>query len=290
MSKKFKNKILDIIKEKNISPKLKWQFLLKDYFVWAFGFIAIFIGSIATSVSIFAFINSDWESYRYLSNSLLEHLINTTPFLWILFLAIFILIADYNFTHTKKGYKYSVPKVVGVSVLVSIILGAIFYQVGLAHMADYELGRYLPGYQRFTEKRQQLWNRPNEGLLAGTLVLSEKNDTLILRDFNGKEWNVVVDKLMPIHFIILDNVELVAFIGDVVGENVFEACGVRPWQTKGESVYLREKIHNQMIETGVEFPLGVGLGGMNDIRMKLKEKNLDERNIFQMRNNMCESE
>ncbi len=285
-NKDFKKGILETIESRQIKPKSKWCFLLKDYIVWVFGIISILVGGVATSVTIFTFINSDWASYRYLSDSFPEYIIKTAPFLWIVFLILFIFVADYNFTHTKKGYKYSVSKVVGLSVLVSIILGSLFYQVGFAHVADYELGRYLSGYQMMTEKRQRLWNQPDKGLLAGTLISSEKSDTLVLKDFEDKEWNVAVDKLMPIHFIILDNVETVAFVGYIKGDNVFEACDVKPWQIKGESQYLREKIHNQMMESGIESPLP--LGNMDDLRMKFREENLNERNIFKLRNNMCE--
>ncbi|OGD67682.1 hypothetical protein A2442_03870 [Candidatus Campbellbacteria bacterium RIFOXYC2_FULL_35_25] len=289
---KFSEKILKRIEEKHISPKPRWQFLTKDIFVWFLGAISILVGGIATSVIIFVLVNSDWESYRFLSGSLLDHIINVAPVLWVIFLAFFILGADYNFKNTKKGYRYSVSEVVGMSILVSVILGGIFYQIGLAHITDYELGNLID-YKRFTEKRQGLWNHPSEGLLVGAIVPSEKNDILTLKDADGKEWNITVGKLMPRHFIILDNVSIVSFRGEQIDEKTFEACDVRPWQIKGESSYLRKKIMKQMEEEGFEPPMigmGIGPGKLNDIKMKFKENNFDERNIFQMRNNNCERE
>jgi len=72
-------------------------------------------------------------------------------------------------------------------------------------------------------------------------------------------------------------------------DGIFEACDVRPWQTKGESNYLREKIHNQMIKEGIKIFPNRGFGNdIDSIRMRFKEENLGERNIFQLRNNMCE--
>jgi len=83
----LKNKILEEIKEKDISPKPRWQFLLKDYCIWVLGGISIFIGGIAFSLIVFVLMNSDWESYRYLSNGFFEHLVKMAPYLWIMVLS-----------------------------------------------------------------------------------------------------------------------------------------------------------------------------------------------------------
>jgi hypothetical protein len=287
--KNLKNKILDAIKEKDISPKPKWQFLLKDYFLWFLGLVSILVGGVAVSLIIFTLVNSDWESYRYLSNSLFEHIVKMAPYLWIVVLGGFVLTADYNFSNTKDGYKYSVPKITGLSILISIIFGFIFYQFGLAYFADYMLGKNIPIYQGFTEKRQGLWNHPEEGLLAGTIVPSEKSDVILLKDFNGKEWRVEVSRLNEIDFIILDEAKTVALVGYVKDENTFDACVVRPWRVGGENSYLRSKIMERAIREGVEAPLmGMGQGRFENMRGMMRENNFDERNIFEVRNIECE--
>ncbi len=234
----FKNKILDIIKEKDISPKPKWQFVAKDYLVWFLGIISVLIGGVAFSVIIFVLANADWQSYRFLSGSLLEHIIKVAPLYWILFLAIFILVSDYNFKKTKDGYKYSVPKVVGVIVFISFCLGLFFYEIGLAHITDYALGDRLPGFHRFVDIKQKMWNVPDKGLLAGTIVPSEKSDFLILKDFDGNEWKVGVANLNQDHFDVLDNFDTVVFSGSFVEDGYFEACSVKPWEIKGVDSFL----------------------------------------------------
>ncbi|MDD2935018.1 MAG: hypothetical protein PHX25_00930 [Candidatus Pacebacteria bacterium] len=287
--KNLKNKILEAIKEKDISPKPKWQFLLKDYFLWFLGAISVFVGGVAVSLIIFTLINSDWEYYRYLSNSLFEHIVKMAPYLWIVVLGGFVLTADYNFSNTKDGYKYSVPKITGLSILFSIILGGLFYQFGLAYFTDYMLGINMPMYHGFIEKRQDLWNRPEEGLLAGTIVPLEKSDAILVKDFDGKEWNVEVGRLNRIDFIILDEAETVALIGYVKNENTFDACMVKPWRVGGENSYLRNKIMERAIREGVEPPaMGMGQGRFENMRGMMRENNADERNIFKMRNIECE--
>ncbi|MBU1558044.1 hypothetical protein KKC45_03720 [Patescibacteria group bacterium] len=276
----FKKEILKTIETKKIEPKSKWQFLLRDSIVWVFGFISVIAGGIFASVIIFSLFNSDWEVYRLVKGSFLEFI----PIVWIFVFAIFIFVADYNFKHTKKGYRYGVTKVILLSSLASILLGFVFYATGLSHLTDRVLDRGIPGYTGVEKRKEMMTNQPEKGLLAGTLVLSPRSDALVLKDFDGKEWDVIVGKLLPVHFIILDNVETVAFIGNIIGENTFEACDVKPWQIRGESLYLREKIFNQMKDSGIEPPVD----DIDRLRKRFEEENLDERNIFQLRNNVCE--
>jgi len=285
----LKNKILDVIREKEISPKPKWHFLVKDYSVWFFGIVSVLIGGVASSVVIFVLINGDWMSYRFLSDSLLEHTIKVAPYYWLLFLGIFILVADYNFKNTKEGYRYSVPKIVGLSILTSIILGLIFYSVGLAHITDYALSNRLPGYHRLNDIKKEMWNNPETGLLAGTVIPSERSDVLIVEDFDGNRWEVSISNLMPMHFIILDNVERVVFSGKFIDKGHFEACAVKPWELKGESPYIREKMFEQMEQSGMHIPSNYGSVGGGMMRRGLQDENLDERNIFWMRINNCGS-
>lgn len=276
---KFKNKILDLIKEKDISPKPKWHFLVKDYSVWFFGIVSVLVGGVASSVIIFVVINGDWQVYRFLSGSILEHTIKVAPYFWMLFLGIFILIADYNFKHTKSGYRFSVPKVVGLSILASIILGLVFYQIGLAHITDYALSNRLPGYHKFTDIKKDMWNNPEKGLLAGELIPSERSGILILRDFDGNEWEVGVTNLTPFDFDILDNFDTIVFAGSFVEDGKFEACVVKPWIVKGESHFVRDQMFKKMEENGM-------MPHMLKNNMNLQIPN--ERNNFWERINKCE--
>ena len=286
----LKNKILNVIEGQNISPKPKWQFLLKNYSVWVLGGLSVFVGGIASSLIIFVLMNGEWESYHYLSDSFFHHIVKIVPYLWIIVLMVFILGADYNFSHTKKGYKYSIPKIVGLSILASIILGLIFYQAGLAYITDYELGERVPGYHRFIEKRQELWSRPSEGLLLGTIISPPVNGIVILEDINGKKWKIETSRLNKIDFIILDEADMVSLVGYKKSKGVFDTCMIRPWKVEGESHYLREKLIKKAQEDGNEIYSLIGLGQdkLERMKAKIKQKNIDERNIFRMRNNGCE--
>ncbi len=230
----FKKEILDKLKKEKIEPKSKWQFLLKDYFVRFLGIISVLVGGVAVSVIIFTVMNSNWESYRFLSGSLLEHIIRTAPVFWIILLGTFIVFADYNFKHTKRGYKYSLTQVVGVSVLVSILLGIFFYQIGLSHITDKVFEKRLPGYMSVEKRKEMIFDHhPKENLLVGSVTLSERSDIWIFQEMNGREWEVVPIDLTEKDYFTLDNFEKVILIGEKIDETSFRACGVRPWEIIG---------------------------------------------------------
>ncbi|MBU1152058.1 hypothetical protein KJ632_04520, partial [Patescibacteria group bacterium] len=102
---KFAKNILKKIRDQHISPRPRWEFLLKDYTMWvAFG-LCVIIGGIASSVTIFRLINSDWDVYERTGHSFASFAFESMPYFWILLFALFVVIAYLNFTHTKKGYK-----------------------------------------------------------------------------------------------------------------------------------------------------------------------------------------
>ena len=97
--------ILDKIKENKITPKPKWQFRLEQVGIWALAVLSLIIGAKAFAVIIFRLVNNDWEIREHLGRSLLNHALLTLPYLWIIVMVLFILLAYYNARHTKKGYR-----------------------------------------------------------------------------------------------------------------------------------------------------------------------------------------
>ena len=111
-------KIIDKIKQGQIKPRPKWEFLLKNYVIWALFAISIFIGSLATSVVIFMILNDGWGDFSNLSTG--KAIILNIPYFWLAILALFLIVAYLNIKHTKKGYKYNPYLIMLLSVFVSI--------------------------------------------------------------------------------------------------------------------------------------------------------------------------
>lgn len=218
MSENISEKILETIKDQQLKPKPKWQFLLQDYMVWLSGLLAIMIGGLAFAVIIYMFVNNDWGLYPAVSNSLVYFIFKTLPYFWLIFLVLFIIIAYYNLKHTKQGYKLRLRNMVLITVLVSVLLGLFWYNIGFGQVIDNALSNKFPIYRQFINKTHQralFLQNPDEGILIGVItefeeidMASSKNHVFTLVDWDNKEWQIIsepaVVEVLSVH---LDKVD-----------------------------------------------------------------------------------
>ncbi len=225
-NKNISQEILETIKEKKITPKPKWQFLFKDYFIWAITGIFLIIGSLSAAVVIYMIDNNDWDLYQKASDSFLGFVFATLPYFWILFLILFIFIADYNLRQTKGGYRYGLGKIILSTVLVSLILGSLFYNLGLAKTIDQTFND-IPIYRKIMEHRHQVWMQPNKGLLVGQILSAKDKNNFILKDLDGKDWQVFCCQDMVIEEELEKGLRIRA-IGQEKEKSSFEAIRIMP--------------------------------------------------------------
>lgn len=216
------HKILDAIKEKKIIPKAKWTFLLKDYAILVASLLSLIIGSLAFAIIIYMVKNNDWDVYEYINDSLLGFIFVTLPYLWLVFLALFILLAYYNFKHTKKGYKFRFHFIIIGSIVISMLFGSVLYAAGVGQKIDEVFAEQIPVFHRFFNQRTQIWNQTEKGLLAG-LVISVNDQSLEVIDFNRKPWTVDITetRIAPGTEIIIKRP--VRIIGERIDEHNFKA-------------------------------------------------------------------
>ncbi len=222
-------KVLAVIKDKKIQRKARWTFLLRDYVVRVFGLVSLIVGGLAFSVIIFMMRNNSWGEYSYVSDSFLQFFLLTLPYFWIVFLILFVVIADYNIRHTKKGYRYRLPFVVLASIIVSAFLGVFFYNIGMGQAIDDILSKNTPYYEQFINPGFKMWHNPEKGLLSGRFNIIKAGSELEFEDINGSIWFVTCDKsdclimgpglLKGSHFRLF---------GSVLEGNYFEAKRIMP--------------------------------------------------------------
>ncbi|MEI7620596.1 MAG: hypothetical protein WCJ57_03440 [Candidatus Falkowbacteria bacterium] len=229
-TKEFDQKLVDKINEAKISPKPRWYFLLKNYAIWAAGFLALLAGSLAVSVMIYLIRYNGWETRIETHKSLWEFLLMTLPYFWIIFLGIFVFILYYNFKHTKGGYRYPVYLVAIFSVLVSIILGAAFYFLGLGQKIDNILGERAPLYEKVLNPQMAFWFNPEEGRLVGIIASEVVDNNFHIIDPSGSAWQILgrEDKKDSHLNSLLKAGQPVNIVGYVVEENNFQAENIRP--------------------------------------------------------------
>ena len=211
-------KVLAVIKEKKIQRKARWTFLLRDYVVRIFGLISLFVGGMAFSVIIYMMRNNSWEEYSYAGDSFLQFIILSLPYFWIGFLILFVVIADYNIRHIKKGYRYRLPAVVLASIVISAFLGGLFYNIGMGQTIDDILSKNTAYYEQFINPGFKMWQNPEKGLYSGRIISVNAENELKFEDIDGNLWTVIYDK----HDCMLERKVLEGFQVRIFGKNLSE--------------------------------------------------------------------
>jgi hypothetical protein len=274
--KNLREKVLSAIKEKKIRQKARWKFLLHNYGIWVIGLVFMLLGSFVFSAMLYILKNNVWEEYSYFNDSLFNFFILSLPYFWILFLALFIFVADFYLKKTKGGYKYPVSVLALSSVLVSVLFGSLFYSIGIGEAIDDVLSERAPLYKEIINPHMQRWCHPEEGLLSGKITSFNSDTEFILEDINDNTWIVFHNNNLPSSSSILEEKMQVNMVGEKLSSDSFRADVIRTMGT-GKGFFQRN--HN-----------GIGLGceenpeffkeRMQNMPRMLK-KHLEMKDIFQ---------
>lgn len=229
---KASERLLQKIREEQAEPTPRWHFALKNKLLWAAFGLAAVLGALAFSVILFAIQQTDFNITSHLSHSGLELFLGLLPFFWIILLLAFLLIAMYSVQYSRRGYKFTLAKLVGYSVALSILLGTLFFIGGGAQRLEQAFALKVGIYESIQEKKVKLWSMPEEGYLSGEIVETGLA-AFRLKDFHGKEWTVRYEGAFISPVVLLEREEQVKLIGEMEGAEVFIASEVRPWGGAG---------------------------------------------------------
>lgn len=189
---KLANKLLDSIKEENITPKPRWVFLFRNYFLWGVSGAFVLVGGISVSVIIYVSRYSEWGVYRQLTDGWPEFLLLVLPVFWLVLLGLAVALVVYDLKHTKKGYKYSLTTVATTVILASALLGVFFFYTGMGRAIDNVLGSRAPYYSQVINPRVGFWCQPDQGRLAGIIASIVNEDEFILGGCLKRSWTVEI--------------------------------------------------------------------------------------------------
>ncbi len=224
--KDLSNQVIKEIKGKKLHPKSKSHFILKNVLFWCAFVLSIGIGMIAFSAFLFRVMSNDWGIYRHLGRGPLPHFFLTLPYLWIIVMALFALLAIYTFQHTKGWYRHKPIIIITASVVISVVGGTFMFMAGYGDKVDYSFSHPLPGVM--SGQHQGAWSHPELGLLGGEIVALEDEKVFILQDFGEKEWTVIfIGMHLKKPLTVGDEIKA---IGEMTGECEFEAVEIRPWR------------------------------------------------------------
>jgi hypothetical protein len=217
------------IKDQGIRPHTKGYFFLKRSTVWGLFCFSLVLGSIASSAVIFQMNNAEWALFKHFRHSIIEFILLTIPFLWILFLIGFTIGAFFYFRQTQGGYRYRTITVVTLSILLSIIGGTVMNIAGLSERIESVFEENIPFYRGVGYCNKMIWMSPDKGLLAGTIVAVKEEGIIELKDLDGKTWRINTNEAIWRGRLSSAPDLEIKLIGVRTGEDGFIASEVRPW-------------------------------------------------------------
>ena len=232
--KNLADSVLEKIKECHITPRPRWHYIVKDALFWGVYFLSILLGSLGMAVILYALFDTDFDLLSYMPTSQLGSFLKLLPIVWLILFSLFVALAIWGAQHTKKGYKLSIIILLGANFLVSLILGGVIYASGGSERIEHVFARGVPFYQRFEERRKDLWKRRDaENLLAGSIVKVEEGKIIILNDLSGEQWEVDCAQARYPEWIEFTVGMKIRMFGEKTGEYTFKALGIRPWERRG---------------------------------------------------------
>ncbi len=227
-------RVLARITNEHLVPRPRWEFIWKNYFFWTLGALAVAIGALAFSAMLFEIENIDWRLSVATHTSLWSFFLDAAPILWVSVLALFILVGYGNIRRTKHGYRYPLAVIALGAVLTSFTLGGAFYAAGFGGEIEEAIGDHPPFYRPILLEERSWWLAPQKGLLAGQILSFVPGTTsFVLRDLNGRIWNIEGDELHSADRAIAAQGGIVRVVGTptTATNSVFHACFVFPWRT-----------------------------------------------------------
>lgn len=233
------DKIIDEIEKRRVVPIPRWRFMLKRAGVWGLALTSVMTGAISMATAIYVFFDNDYLTDHagieklFVQRPLIEVIVRSIPYAWLVTLALFMIAAYYSFRHTRRGYRYSVFRVVAGSVLLSVMLSGILHTFGIGKHVHRYLIDNVKGYGSLVYTNDVLWAQQEKGLLGGKVVRYSRCDsTVVIRDYRHHFWRVDISRARKHRGAHIAVGKYLKITGFKTGTNSFRAATIRPWVKK----------------------------------------------------------
>lgn len=233
---KISEEVITTIEKENIRPIGRWSFILKDSILWAIFVLNILIGSLGLNISLYLFKSTEILEIYSIAKDPLQVILLSIPIVWLIFTIAFVVIAYINFRYTKRGYKLSFIKIVLINIASIAILGSLLNFTDLSYRINKILKESIPYYTKTVDPRYVVWNRPQQGYLAGKII-DIKDGLIKLESLEEQNiWTVDISNANVRMAVNLNKGEMVKILGTSLESNSFKASEVLPWEGRGRKL------------------------------------------------------
>lgn len=221
----FATRIAARIQERDLAPRPKWEFALRNLLILVLLGFSILFGAFTVATAEFLLTDRDWDIYLQLGHRNTIATLQSLPYLWLAALVLLVWMTYELLSRTRRGYRFMPLTLLGGSVVSSVVLGSALYAAGFGPVSHRYLEKRIPGYDAVVISRDYFWMNPRQGLLGGFVTHVTSSQLFDLRDVSGRMWVISGsaddDDVYPdAHIRVL---------GAQTGTSTFSADMILPW-------------------------------------------------------------
>ncbi|MCD4668967.1 MAG: hypothetical protein K8S14_00830 [Actinomycetia bacterium] len=146
---------------------------------------------------------------------------------------IFLVVSIFGIRHTRTGYRYPLLKILSINIVISVLLGVTFFYTGGAEKMEQIFAEKIPAYKGIEENKISRWSDPENGFLGGVIIEDKNNEIILVEDFSGKKWEIIIQEIIISQRVSLEIGEKIKIIGEILEDNIFTAQEIRSWKGPG---------------------------------------------------------
>lgn len=194
MTDQFSDKIMNEISEHKVCPRPCWFYNLKRISIWAILVGLVLIIGWSLSIDWYLLSSYDWETARQTNVPLWRHVVLAMPYLWLVIAGLGMYLVMALVRRTDSGYRWPIIRALCVVLVIGGVIG-FFGHISRGDKIIHEEMMRSNLYRASVFTNDDLWSRPEWGILSGTIVGHDKDDNLMIRDSKNRVWNVAADEV-----------------------------------------------------------------------------------------------
>jgi len=153
----LKNSILHKIKEGEIQQTSRWYFVTRDYVFYVVAILTTVLGALATAALLFTMLEEHAPHVRDLPRGeYWRSFFDTMPWVWFGLFILLGILAWLNYKNTRRAYRQHNTLVVSVVLLLSVLGGAVLFELGVGRKLEEGARRHVPMYEQRAEYRENM--------------------------------------------------------------------------------------------------------------------------------------
>lgn len=237
MKKINSDQILEEIEKRHVVPLPRGHFIAKRALFWGLAVISVITGAISMATAVYVFLDNDYISDHANIDKLfdqrphVEVIVQSIPYVWLLALILFIIVASFGLRHTRKGYRYPTLRVISGSLLVSALLCGVLNAFDVGKLVHRCLIEHIQSYNKLVYTNEILWVQTPKGMLGGKIAAYPVKDSLVvIRDYKKRLWTVDISRAEVRDGTRIVTGKYLKITGQLTGQSEFRAFSIGPWR------------------------------------------------------------